>query len=74
MIVERLFTFRLWHIENKVLFNYQLIFLFYGLLTVVYAVVNAILMPVSPMEAKYLTKRKKNELWLLNSCQQTIWE
>jgi len=59
MIVGSLFTFGLGHIESKVLFKYQVIFLFCGLLTVVYAVVVAILMPDSPMEAKYLTEREK---------------
>jgi MFS family permease len=59
MIVGSLFTYGLGHIESKVMFKYQIIFLFCGLLTVVYAVVVLVLMPDSPMEAKYLTEREK---------------
>ncbi|KAL2170676.1 hypothetical protein VTG60DRAFT_4518 [Thermothelomyces hinnuleus] len=58
-IVGSLFTYGLGHIESRVLFKYQIIFLFCGLLTVCYALVVLILMPDSPMEAKYLTEREK---------------
>ena len=58
-IVGSLFTFGLGHIESNVLFKYQVIFLFCGLLTVVYAGVVLVFMPDSPMEAKYLTEREK---------------
>lgn len=58
-IVGSLFTYGLGHIESRVLFKYQIIFLFCGLLTVCYAFVVLILMPDSPMEAKYLTEREK---------------
>ncbi|KAL2145895.1 hypothetical protein VTI28DRAFT_5977 [Corynascus sepedonium] len=58
-IVGSLFTYGLGHIESRVLFKYQIIFLFCGLLTVCYAAVVLILMPDSPMEAKYLTEREK---------------
>ncbi|KAK4204650.1 major facilitator superfamily domain-containing protein [Triangularia verruculosa] len=58
-IVGSLFTYGLGHIESDVMFKYQIIFLFCGLLTVVYAVVVLTFMPDSPMEAKYLTDREK---------------
>ncbi|KAL2130872.1 hypothetical protein VTI74DRAFT_5826 [Chaetomium olivicolor] len=58
-IVGSLFTYGLGHIESKVLFKYQIIFLFCGLLTVVYAGLVLWLMPDSPMEAKYLKEREK---------------
>ncbi|KAK3321729.1 major facilitator superfamily domain-containing protein [Apodospora peruviana] len=58
-IVGSLFTYGLGHIQSSVLFRYQIVFLFCGLLTVVYAVVVLILMPDSPMEAKYLNEREK---------------
>jgi len=58
-IVGSLFTYGLGHIESKVMFKYQIIFLFCGLLTVCYAAVVLVLMPDSPMEAKYLTEREK---------------
>ncbi|KAK3306131.1 major facilitator superfamily domain-containing protein [Chaetomium strumarium] len=59
-IVGSLFTYGLGHIDSsRVLFKYQIIFLFCGLLTVCYAVVVLVLMPDSPMEAKYLGERQK---------------
>ncbi|AEO58465.1 hypothetical protein MYCTH_2118844 [Thermothelomyces thermophilus ATCC 42464] len=58
-IVGSLFTYGLGHIESRVLFKYQIIFLFCGLLTVCYALVVLLLMPDSPMEAKYLAEREK---------------
>ena len=58
-IVGSLLTYGLGHIRSDVLFRYQIIFLFCGLLTVVYAAVVLVLMPDSPMEAKYLTEREK---------------
>lgn len=58
-IVGSLFTYGLGHIESGVMFKYQIIFLFCGLLTVVYAGVVLAFMPDSPMEAKYLTEREK---------------
>ncbi|KAK0701154.1 major facilitator superfamily domain-containing protein [Apiosordaria backusii] len=58
-IVGSLFTYGLGHIESEVMFKYQIIFLFCGLLTVVYAGVVLTFMPDSPMEAKYLTEREK---------------
>lgn len=58
-IIGSLFTFGLGHIESEVLFKYQIIFLFCGLLTVAYSVIALIFMPDSPMEAKYLGDREK---------------
>jgi MFS family permease len=58
-IVGSLFTYGLGHIESRVLFKYQIIFLFCGLLTVCYSVAVLVLMPDSPMEAKYLGEREK---------------
>lgn len=58
-IVGSLFTYGLGHIDSDSLFKYQIIFMFCGLLTIVYAVFIGILMPDSPMEAKYLREREK---------------
>lgn len=58
-IVGSLFTYGLGHIESDKMFKYQIIFLFCGLLTIVYAVIVLVYMPDSPMEAKYLTEREK---------------
>jgi MFS family permease len=56
-IVGSLFTYGLGHINSDALYKYQIIFLFCGLLTVVYGFVVLIFMPDSPMSAKYLTDR-----------------
>ncbi len=58
-IVGSLFTYGLGHIQSDVLFKYQIIFLFCGLLTVVFSFFVLIYMPDSPMEAKYLRQREK---------------
>ncbi|EFQ26951.1 major facilitator superfamily transporter [Colletotrichum graminicola] len=58
-IIGSLFTYGLGHIESDKLYKYQIIFLFCGLLTVSYAFVVLVLMPDSPMSAKYLTEREK---------------
>ncbi|KAK1992710.1 major facilitator superfamily transporter [Colletotrichum falcatum] len=58
-IVGSLFTYGLGHIESDKLYKYQIIFLFCGLLTVSYSFVVLVLMPDSPMSAKYLTEREK---------------
>ncbi|KAK0609977.1 major facilitator superfamily domain-containing protein [Bombardia bombarda] len=58
-IVGSLFTYGLGHIQSNVMFRYQIIFLFCGLLTVVYSAAVLVFMPDSPMEAKYLTEREK---------------
>jgi MFS family permease len=58
-IVGSLVTYGLGHVTSGSMYRYQLIFLFCGLLTVLYSFVVLILMPDSPMEAKYLTEREK---------------
>ncbi|KAF2202031.1 MFS transporter [Delitschia confertaspora ATCC 74209] len=58
-IVGSLFTYGLGHIYSKHLYKYQVVFLFCGLLTVAYSAFVLILMPDSPVEAKYLTEREK---------------
>ncbi|KZL72884.1 allantoate permease (major facilitator superfamily transporter) [Colletotrichum tofieldiae] len=58
-IVGSLFTYGLGHIESDKLYKYQIIFLFCGLLTVTYSFIVLVLMPDSPMSAKYLTEREK---------------
>ncbi|EQB44666.1 major facilitator superfamily transporter [Colletotrichum gloeosporioides Cg-14] len=58
-IVGSLATYGLGHIKSETLHSYQIIFLFCGLLTVSYSFVVLILMPDSPISAKYLTEREK---------------
>jgi MFS family permease len=58
-IIGSLFTYGLGHINSDALYKYQIIFLFCGLLTVVYGIVVLIFMPDSPMSAKYLTDRER---------------
>ena len=58
-IVGSLVTYGLGHIEGGRMYRYQIIFLFCGLLTIIYSVFVLVLMPDSPMEAKYLTEREK---------------
>ncbi|KAJ3536996.1 hypothetical protein NM208_g6490 [Fusarium decemcellulare] len=58
-IFGSLATYGLGHIRSDTLYRYQIIFLFCGLLTVLWSVVVLVLMPDSPMEAKYLTEREK---------------
>ncbi|KXT01426.1 hypothetical protein AC578_9507 [Pseudocercospora eumusae] len=59
LIVGSLFTYGLGHIQSKALFPYQIIFLFCGLLTVVYSISVFLWMPDSPMTAKFLTEPEK---------------
>ncbi|CAG8069332.1 unnamed protein product [Penicillium olsonii] len=58
-IIGSLLTYGLGHIHSTVLFRYQTIFLFCGLLTVAYSLVVFWLMPDSPMDARYLNQREK---------------
>ncbi|KAM0268400.1 hypothetical protein ACHAQH_009989 [Verticillium albo-atrum] len=58
-IVGSLATYGLGHIKSDSLYRYQIIFLFCGLLTIVWGVIVLILMPDSPMETKYLKEREK---------------
>ncbi|KAL5114560.1 hypothetical protein ACEQ8H_007529 [Pleosporales sp. CAS-2024a] len=58
-ILGSLLTYGLGHIHSKVLFSYQIIFLFCGLLTVVTSICVYIFMPDSPVEARFLDEREK---------------
>ncbi|KAH8681800.1 major facilitator superfamily domain-containing protein [Xylariales sp. PMI_506] len=58
-IVGSLVTYGLGHVTNSNMYRYQTIFIFCGLLTVAYSFLVLILMPDSPMEAKFLTEREK---------------
>ncbi|KAL2801910.1 major facilitator superfamily domain-containing protein [Aspergillus granulosus] len=58
-IVGSLFTYGLGHIRSDTLYSYQTIFIFCGLLTVVYSFVVLAFMPDSPMETKFLSEREK---------------
>ena len=58
-IVGSLVTYGLGHIESDKIFKYQVIFIFCGVLTVLFGVIFTIFMPDSPMEAKYLSEREK---------------
>jgi MFS family permease len=58
-IVGSLVTYGLGHIVSEKIYRYQTIFIFCGVLTVLFGIVFLIFMPDSPMEAKYLTEREK---------------
>ncbi|KAJ5336232.1 hypothetical protein MYU51_009535 [Penicillium brevicompactum] len=58
-IIGSLLTYGLGHIHSAVLYRYQTIFMFCGLLTVAYSLVVFWLMPDSPMDARYLNQREK---------------
>ncbi|KAK4150370.1 major facilitator superfamily domain-containing protein [Chaetomidium leptoderma] len=58
-IIGSLLTYGLGHINSGVLRSYQIIFLFCGLLTVTWSIVTFILMPDSPMTAKFLKSDDK---------------
>jgi MFS family permease len=58
-IVGSLVTYGLGHANSSVLYHYQTIFMFCGLLTVLYSLLVLWLMPDSPMEAKFLTERER---------------
>jgi MFS family permease len=58
-IIGSLFTYGLGHINSNSMYKYQIIFLFCGLLTVTYSIVMLVLMPDSPMKAKYLNERER---------------
>ena len=59
MIVGSLFTYGLGHIPSDRMYRYQIIFLFCGLLTVIFSAVVLALMPDSPMETKFMDEREK---------------
>lgn len=58
-IVGSLLTYGLGHIPTDRMYKYQIIFLFCGLLTVVWSLVVLVLMPDSPMETKFMSEREK---------------
>ena len=58
-IVGSLATYGLGHVESDRIFKYQVIFIFCGVLTVLFGVAFIVFMPDSPMEAKYLSEREK---------------
>ena len=54
-----LITYGLGHINSPHLASYQIIFLFFGLITVAYSFVVAIFMPDSPLKTKILNEEEK---------------
>ncbi|PYI04882.1 MFS transporter [Aspergillus sclerotiicarbonarius CBS 121057] len=54
-----LITYGLGHIGSSVFEPYQIIFLFFGLITIVFSVAILFLMPDSPIEAKFLEEDDK---------------
>ncbi|ORY70209.1 major facilitator superfamily domain-containing protein [Pseudomassariella vexata] len=58
-IVGSLITYGLGHIKSSKIYTYQVIFVFCGCLTVLFGLTFILLMPDSPMEAKYLNEREK---------------
>jgi hypothetical protein len=58
-ILGSLLSYGLGHIQSDVLYSYQIIFLFCGLLTVVVSVAVYVFMPDSPMEAEFLNDHDK---------------
>jgi MFS family permease len=58
-IVGSLLTYGLGHINSTHIYKYQVIFIFCGVLTVIFGFVLIFTMPDSPMEAKYLNTREK---------------
>ncbi|KAK6069295.1 transporter [Seiridium cupressi] len=58
-IVGSLVTFGLGHVESQHIYKYQTVFIFCGGLTVLFGIFFIVLMPDSPMEAKYLNEREK---------------
>ncbi|KAF2968306.1 hypothetical protein GQX73_g5254 [Xylaria multiplex] len=58
-IVGSLVTYGLGHIMSNKIYRYQVIFIFCGVTTFLYGITFLILMPDSPMEAKYLSEREQ---------------
>lgn len=58
-IVGSLIVFGLAHIETTKVYTYQIVFIFCGILTVLFGVLFVVFMPDSPMEAKYLSERER---------------
>ncbi|KAI0895479.1 MFS general substrate transporter [Annulohypoxylon nitens] len=58
-IVGSLVTYGLGHIVSEKIYRYQTIFIFCGCCTVIFGFIFIVLMPDSPMEAKYLNERER---------------
>ncbi|KAI1366813.1 major facilitator superfamily domain-containing protein [Xylaria arbuscula] len=58
-IVGSLVTYGLGHIMSHQIYRYQVIFIFCGVTTFLYGLTFLVLMPDSPMEAKYLSEREQ---------------
>ncbi|RFU28736.1 hypothetical protein B7463_g7630, partial [Scytalidium lignicola] len=58
-MVGSLLAWGLGHINSSVLHSYQIIFLFCGLVTVVFSVVVFVYLPDSPVDAKFLNDHEK---------------
>ncbi|KAI0169856.1 MFS general substrate transporter [Hypoxylon sp. FL1284] len=58
-VVGSLVTYGLGHVASDRIYRYQTIFLFCGGLTVVFGAAFLVLMPDSPMEARYLSEREQ---------------
>ncbi|KAI0468439.1 MFS general substrate transporter [Xylaria cf. heliscus] len=58
-IVGSLVTYGLGHIMSDKIYRYQVIFIFCGVLTVLFGITFLVLMPDSPMEAKYMSEREQ---------------
>ncbi|KAI0457424.1 allantoate permease [Xylaria acuta] len=58
-IVGSLVTYGLGHIMSDKIYRYQVIFIFCGALTFLYGITFLVLMPDSPMEAKYMSEREQ---------------
>ncbi|OTB05151.1 hypothetical protein M426DRAFT_57407 [Hypoxylon sp. CI-4A] len=58
-IVGSLVTYGLGHIVSTKIYRYQTIFIFCGVLTVIFGISFLVFMPDSPMEAKYLNERER---------------
>ncbi|KAI1464165.1 MFS general substrate transporter [Daldinia caldariorum] len=59
-IVGSLVTYGLGHVVSTKIYRYQSIFIFCGVLTVLFGISFLVFMPDSPMEAKYLSERERS--------------
>ncbi|KAI0105914.1 MFS general substrate transporter [Daldinia grandis] len=59
-IVGSLVTYGLGHVVSTKIYRYQTIFIFCGVLTVLFGITFLVFMPDSPMEAKYLSERERS--------------
>ncbi|KAI5865836.1 MFS general substrate transporter [Durotheca rogersii] len=58
-IVGSLVVYGLGHVQSEKIFRYQTVFIFCGVLTVIFGIVFITFMPDSPMEAKFMTERDR---------------